>query len=310
MVDLGSDEHGPSGARPARVEAAVEPENNQIPGLLSMVEEIMGDAENANVTVLEAELQQTHLEQEETAGGGGVAAPKVIPVPVANNERVRTEKRATQREAKAALPGKLDWKKEVRPDWGSRFPWHAIREDKATGRAKIACNLCEKYKKDTAFARGGSINFKTNGLLDHAGSQEHIEAVYEEGSSGLMKGVVKEAVTLEHQTAINLFRAAYWVAKEDVALLKYGSLLDLLKDCRTKVPSELYHNNKAALQFVDACAQVIFEKQKQEIRASPVVSIGIDESSDIAADEHLIIYCKYIGPAKKVSLSASATWVF
>jgi hypothetical protein len=115
-----------------------------------------------------------------------------------------------------------------------------------------------------------------------------------------MKAVVREAVSLEHRTAINLFHAAYWVAKEDVALLKYGSLLDLLRDCGSEVPPELYHNNKAALQFIEACADVIFEKQKKEIRKSPVVSIGIDESTDISTDENMIVYCKYNGADNKV----------
>jgi hypothetical protein len=115
-----------------------------------------------------------------------------------------------------------------------------------------------------------------------------------------MKEVIRDAISLDQRTAINLFCTAYWVAKEDVALLKYGSLLDLLKECGSKVPPELYHNNKAAYQFIDACAEVIFEKQKEEIRRSPVVSIGIDESTDISTDENMIVYCKYIGADNKV----------
>jgi hypothetical protein len=204
--------------------------------------------DEADLVILEAELEQTRLEPE------GVR----VEVPVADNERVRAQAKLSRREHAAEAPGRKDWKDLVRPNWDKNFPWHDVRVNKETKAAKIFCLLCEKHRQDTPFASTGSVSFKTDALSGHAASACHVHAVRCEGSADVMKDVMQKTLTLEQETAINLFQAAYWIAKEDVALLKYGSLLDLLKDTGSQVPPELYHNNKAALLFIDACAEAIF----------------------------------------------------
>ncbi|GAQ93343.1 hypothetical protein KFL_014550010, partial [Klebsormidium nitens] len=255
------------------------------PGLMALVE----GTSDADLIELEAGLEQTGLAAET------VGQPAVVPIPVAARERVQAKVHLTNREKKALVPGKLNWRAEVKDHWATNHPWHEIVEE---GVRRIRKS---ERKFDSPFATTGSINFKSNALSDHATSREHRQCVEDQGGAAVMEKAIDQAISLENQTAINLFQAAYWLAKKDVALAQYGTLLDLLKDTGAQVPSELYHNNKAAYQFIDAIAEAIMQAQKEALKQSPVVSIGIDESTDISVHQHMIVYCKYITAEKKVS---------
>jgi hypothetical protein len=91
-----------------------------VPGLLQIIE----GTEEEEVLAMEAELQETHLQQEAVN-----AAPGVVPIPTGNAERVRKEAQLSRREHAAAAPGKKRWQILVKSDWETRFPWKDVRVD-------------------------------------------------------------------------------------------------------------------------------------------------------------------------------------
>jgi hypothetical protein len=118
----------------------------------------------------------------------------------------------------------------------------------------------------------------------------------------VMTEAQQSAGSKAERAALNLFKVAYLVAKEDLALVKYGRPLDLLKDCGCPdVPDELYHTDKMAKQFIDTCAEAILNTQREALKDSPVVAIGIDESTDISTNANMILYAKYLNKRNEVS---------
>ena len=95
----------------------------------------------------------------------------------------------------------------------------------------------------------------------------------------------------------------YWLAKEDVALIKAESLAhmkDLSSVCsvpQRKGGKHPYGNAARAREFVSAFASVLKKEKWQKILASPAVSILIDESTDVATSENMIIYVIYLDQA-------------
>ncbi len=56
----------------------------------------------------------------------------------------------------------------------------------------------------------------------------------------------------------------------------------------------VYQNDDAARQFTQAIGKVIRKKLLERLRASPVLGICVDESTDVSVRSHLSIYISYI----------------
>ena len=62
----------------------------------------------------------------------------------------------------------------------------------------------------------------------------------------------------------------------------------------------VYNNAVAAREFVMAISSVLKDQQWAEVCASPVLSVMVDETTDISTDEELIIYLVYITTSGEV----------
>lgn len=271
---------------------SVAPTNNSLVGFLDMgeLEGVLGEPDCAVPPV------QPIQPSDDPCG------PIPAPIPMASKARRQAAAKLSPREQLQAAPGKLEWQKATKSQWEKDFPWNKIQANSSNPkRAKMFCTLCQKHKKDTLFAVGGSVKFTTSALTDHAKSRAHTTAVLQEKSAVVMVKAVQEGASKSERAALNLFKAAYLVAKEDLALVKFSKLLDLLKDCGCPdIPSELYSNDKAAKNLINACAEAILDAQRDALQGSPVVAVGVDESTDISTNENMILYGKYLDGNKEV----------
>ena len=96
----------------------------------------------------------------------------------------------------------------------------------------------------------------------------------------------------------------YWLAKEDIALIKCGSLAHLRDISVTdqlpkrKDGKHPYANPGRAREFVFSISACIKERIWAEINASPAISILIDESTDVSTSENMVVYAIYLDTTK------------
>ena len=111
--------------------------------------------------------------------------------------------------------------------WKDNYPW--IKYDDTN--SKMYCITCKKQKKNNIFATSGSINFRRSALTDHSRSMEHVDAVRAEQESTNAAPIFTSGMEMADKAMLILVQAAYFIAKEDIAILKFEELTNLLERC-------------------------------------------------------------------------------
>eukprot|EP00854_Cymbomonas_tetramitiformis_P023801 gene23801-28855_t len=104
----------------------------------------------------------------------------------------------------------------------------------------------------------------------------------------------------EQEALLNVTKAMYWVASEDIAVLKYPSLSRTLLPSLSpsismpieneKTKDANYANRSAAGELIEAITSCLDEHLTALLHNSPVLSWQCDETADIAKKKQLIIY--------------------
>jgi hypothetical protein len=90
-----------------------------------------------------------------------------------------------------------------------------------------------------------------------------------------------------------IFRTAYSVAKEELALEKFQELCLLQKLNGIQLPSH-YANSNRCLDFLHAIANTLITTVVKEVLESPFFSIIIDGSTNRATREIEMMYIRYV----------------
>ncbi|MCO5548311.1 hypothetical protein L7F22_001768 [Adiantum nelumboides] len=200
-------------------------------------------------------------------------------------------------------------KKELRrlawnPSWvGSRGAFEWAEFDPVS--ARIFCKYCKKVNNSRSeFGKNGSTNVQHSALIEHASTKAHQDAHYMFGKN---KITIEDGAEKRQDVAMvcskRLFAAAYHVAKEDLVFSKFTSTLDLLDfcDCPNLV-RDLYQNDKACSSFVRYISEDLLTKILLRLNASNFYSIMMDESTDIATCQHMIVYESFIEDSDPVTV--------
>ena len=87
------------------------------------------------------------------------------------------------------------------------------------------CFFCYKSKKTNPFASAeGRTNFRTSTLQRHKDGREHEDAVNEEPMRDTFSNTQRRVFRAQSQAILTAMRAVYWLAKEDIATVKYDLL--------------------------------------------------------------------------------------
>ena len=102
-------------------------------------------------------------------------------------------------------------------------------------------------------------------------------------------------------------RCVYWLAKEDIASHKFPSLVNLIKmmgdsdlphltmaDPTRRGMRLTYESSHAIEDFQTALNEVVEKNVLHTVQSSPVISIMVDETSDVTVTRKLIVYAKSI----------------
>ena len=180
--------------------------------------------------------------------------------------------------------------------WLQEHPWLQYEQN------AMFCKVCQKTGKKNAFsAEKGCTNFRTSTLTRHISGQDHKNAVEEDAMRGNMKRSVERAFSEQDRAIIAAFRAVYWLAKENIATMKYASLLKLLhaEECPSLEAlkageNATYESRHAAEEMQDSISTVIKLNIDQKLDATPVLSILCNESTDISVAKKLVVYVRIV----------------
>ena len=158
------------------------------------------------------------------------------------------------------------------------------------------CALCRSYNKDNTMAIGTS-NFRTSTLSRHMSGEDHQSLMF---GKSLQRGKVKawdKAFDNENQAAITAMKAVYYIAKENLPLTKYESMIKLFKNVKADHIQHLsggegvdYDTWYSAEQFLESINESITEEVKAKMKAATFITILCDESTDIANHKKLVVW--------------------
>ena len=139
------------------------------------------------------------------------------------------------------------------------------------------CYFCRQSKKTNPFASAeGCTNFRTSTLQRHKDCKEHEDAVSEEAMRDTFSNTQRRLFRAESQAILTAMRAVYWLAKEDIATVKYDSLLSFLDEVGLESVKNLrvggnatYRSHQSAEGMQDAIATVLKSNTDKLVEASP-----------------------------------------
>ena len=104
---------------------------------------------------------------------------------------------------------------------------------------------------------------------------------------------------------ITAIKADYWLAKKDIAIVKYNSMLTFLDEVGINCVKDLqvggnatYWSHQSAKSMQDAIATVLKSNVDKLVQASPFFSLLSDESTDVSNHENLVVYVKVLNDCK------------
>ena len=90
---------------------------------------------------------------------------------------------------------------------------------------------------------------------------------------------------------LTMLQTAYFIAKEDVAILKFEKLTNLLERCQCPhLPRTLYRNRDGCHELVTIIGNYLESEVVQLMRESPYIGLMIDVSTDLSVRKNLVIY--------------------
>ena len=194
-------------------------------------------------------------------------------------------------------------------DWEKLFSWVAFDEESKS----MYCTLCTDAKKVNGMVKSVQcINFQQSTLSRHASLPEHKMLVE---APVLQKDLesIRKRQDSKHDVAVKiLFKALHWLVAEDIALVKFKSLLEFLHELAEsghslgdlsvlKMSNINYDSAYTATNLLQSMASVAEEDLQNELTNSPVVTALADESTDISNHKRLVLYTQIISNDMKPS---------
>ena len=185
------------------------------------------------------------------------------------------------------------------PGWKKDFPWL----DYDSAEKSMRCTLCVSQKHDTIWATG-TANFRLKTVRDHAQSNVHLLAVAanDKTQRGVVPGMA--ATMAKRHSAVMLAmraRPSYWLVVEEVANIKFNNFMAFLRDCGVADALALHrganasHDSPVIFNELLACLSDVAQKElPADIRSSPFIGLGMDESTDRSMEKHLVVIVRYV----------------
>ncbi|XP_078666292.1 zinc finger protein 862-like [Branchiostoma floridae x Branchiostoma belcheri] len=172
---------------------------------------------------------------------------------------------------------------------------------KQKNRKLMWCEACRKYNKSgkkNAFITG-TTSMRLKVIESHEKSPGHVSAMNRFDMERVpiqerpMEKVVQKMEEKKLQQMINLFRTAFYVAKQGRPYTDFPELLRLQK-CNGLDVGTAYWNDKEARIFVDYISLGMKKELRSSLQESDFVAVLADGSSDAGNIEEEVIQIRYL----------------
>ena len=101
---------------------------------------------------------------------------------------------------------------------------------------------------------------------------------------------------------LTLFKCAYFIAKEDSAIMKFGELITLLERCSCpNLPRQLYRNRDGCHELVTVIGNTLECELAKMMQDSSYIGIMVDESTDLSIRKNLLLYINLLSSTGDVN---------
>ena len=174
----------------------------------------------------------------------------------------------------------------------------------------LFCLLCRKHNvvnpsnKSKIFNATPSVRYRKEAINEHSNSKQHQSAVQAEMAQrvSVFHKKVEERELVKDEVLYNAFVALYWLAKESVANKKFFSLLNLFRVTGlTKMEFFPYKSPSTIREMALTLGSVLKESVLCQVRKAQSFGLMIDEVTDIAVQEQLVMFIQFWNRESKAS---------
>ena len=200
--------------------------------------------------------------------------------------------------------------------WLTEGKWPWLRFDAESNT--MWCDKCRRHKVKIRSIQSDSIpkalrnqkgkgnfidgctNWRTLAMHDHEASKGHSHAVFLDGLPQVTVPTDTKK-TPRHEAIVTALKTVHWLVSEEVANIKYSSLLQFMQ--HLDVPSAKYLNQSVSVKYTSpeifndllaAMDETLKRRLISELKRSPVVGIGIDESTDRSTEKRCVWVIRYV----------------
>lgn len=233
-------------------------------------------------------------------------------------ERGKRKHHELDEDSMKAKRDSYETKSRYRPflnDWKDRYEW--VMHDEMNDC--MYCAVCRKFPNiaDTNSALyigcGSGGTYREDSLFWHNRSKKHKRCVDEKqkvervpGTGPLEKAVktmIKKLDVKTQDIMAALFNTAFYVAKENIAFSKFGSLC-LLQNKNKLDLGNLYKNEDGCTNFISNISNTIADNLITKLKNTPYVCILADGATDSAVIEQETVFVRFVDQGKLITAFA------
>jgi hypothetical protein len=186
--------------------------------------------------------------------------------------------------------------------WIDKYPWLKYQEENDL----MFCKLCREAGKSNAMAVGTN-NYKTSTLTRHVDSSDHKMLAEGPKEATNLKKASTKMLDRKEKTIEVALKAMFWLCKEGLPQSKFRSLMKFLSSVGVEVPSLKHGDNPEGIvvdytsdtsadDFLEILSDMIDESTTAAVKKSPVITVFVDESTDIVVHHKLAINLRVVDP--------------
>lgn len=196
-------------------------------------------------------------------------------------------------------------------EWETEFPWlQPVRDIDSGVVTGMLCRLCKKhetkskYNQSVVWSATPCVCLRRDSLRRHSSSQQHKTATELELSredsqrTGGIEQAFQSQITLNRSAVKVAMECLYWLVKSEIPhTTHYNSLVKAVEFMGCSQLKHLHHGENAKYssqriiqEFQKVMSEQIEQEQLQNLLSSPLYSIIIDETTDVAILEEMVVY--------------------
>ena len=194
--------------------------------------------------------------------------------------------------------------------WEEEFPWLLTVKNDSGIVTEMLCRTCKKHKteskynKSTVWSEIPCACIRKDSVRRHSQTLQHKDGVEKElareqsSRDGGLLQAIQTQIALNRAAVKTAMQCLYWLVKEEIPhTTNYPSLPKAVYYMRCSHLKHLqcgenakYTSRRITMEFLQVMGEKVEQDKLDDLLASPVFSILIDETTDIAVINEMVVY--------------------